>query len=94
MNIDVLIAILLTTAICAGLAFVATLLLKSRVGLLSLIGAGLFGQQLGGWLGAAVHGTQWPYTLVVGGASVHLLWTFVGALGVLLLFRLIPGRSK
>jgi hypothetical protein len=94
MNVEALIAILLTTAICAGLAFVAALLLKSRFGLLALVGAGLFGQQLGGWLGAAVHGTDWPYTLTVAHASVHLLWTFVGALGVLLLFRLIPGRSR
>lgn len=90
MNVEALVALLLTVAICALLAFLAALLLRTRPSILGYIGAGLFGQGLGGWLGAAVKGTGWPYVLTIGGASVHLLWTFVGALLVLLVFRLAP----
>jgi uncharacterized membrane protein YeaQ/YmgE (transglycosylase-associated protein family) len=94
MNLDVLIGVLLTAAICGLLAFLAALLLRTRVSILGYIGAGLFGQGIGMWLAGAVHGGAWPYALTVSTASVHLLWTFVGALLVLLVFRYVPGQKR
>jgi|GEM_PF-2611316 len=79
--------IVVFTAICALIAFVAALLLRTRLPVLSLMGAGLFGAALGGWIGGAVGGLGWPQTVTVAGASVHLLWTFVGALLTILVAR-------
>ena len=92
MNLDVLVGILVAAAICALLAFLASLLLKGRHTVLAYLGAGLLGQAIGGWIGAAVHGTGWPVAVTLAGATVHLLWTFVGALIVLLVARLIATR--
>lgn len=84
--------ILVFTAICALIAFVAALLLRTRLPILSLVGAGLFGAALGGWIGGAVGGGGWPMTVTVAGASVHLLWTFVGALLTILVGRVARTR--
>ena len=94
MNLEALVGLLLTVVICALLAFLAALLLKTRQSVLGYIGAGLFGRLLGGWIGDAVHGAAWPYTLTISTASVHLLWTFVGALLVLLVFRFVPRSAR
>jgi len=88
MSLEALLGILLTTTICALLAFLAALLLRTRQSILGYIGAGLLGQAIGMWIAAAVHATDWPYTLILGASTVHLLWTFIGALIVLLVFRL------
>ena len=90
MNLEGLLRFLLAAAICAGLAFVATLILKRRHGVLALVGAGLLGQGIGSWFAGLVHGADWPVVV----ASVHLLWTFVGALLVLFVFRFIPDVTK
>ena len=94
MNVDALVGLLVNTALCALLAFLAALLLRTRQSILAYIGAGLFGQALGMWIAGAVHGTAWPYTLTIATSSVHLLWTFLGALIVLLLFRYVPRGAK
>jgi uncharacterized membrane protein YeaQ/YmgE (transglycosylase-associated protein family) len=84
MHADVLVAVLLEAAICALLAFLAAWLLRMRQSVLGYIGAGLLGQGIGSWLAAALNAGGWPVTVDVGSAHVHLLWTFVGALLVLL----------
>lgn len=94
MNIDVLIGVLLTAAICGLLAFLAALVLKTRASILGYVGAGLLGRGIGMWLAGLVRGTEWPYALNVSTASVHLLWTFVGALLVLLVFRYVPAQKR
>ena len=94
MNVDALVGILINTALCALLAFLAAMLLRTRQSILAYIGAGLFGQALGMWIAGAVRGTAWPYTLTIASSSVHLLWTFLGALIVLLLFRYVPRAGK
>jgi uncharacterized membrane protein YeaQ/YmgE (transglycosylase-associated protein family) len=94
MNVDVLLGVLLTAAICALLAFLAALLLKTRLSILGYVGAGLLGQGIGMWIASAARGTTWPYTLAIGASSVHLLWVFVGALLVLLVFRLLPRATR
>jgi uncharacterized membrane protein YeaQ/YmgE (transglycosylase-associated protein family) len=78
------------------LAFVATFVTKQRRTILALIGAGLLGKELGWWLAEAVHGTDWPImiTWASAGVAVHLLWTFVGAIAVLLVFRIIPSGKR
>ena len=94
MNADALVGVLLTALICALLAFLAALLLRTRQSILGYVGAGLLGQGIGSWLAGVVHGTSWPYALTVSSSSVHLLWTFVGALIVLLVFRYVPRTSR
>jgi uncharacterized membrane protein YeaQ/YmgE (transglycosylase-associated protein family) len=94
MQLNALLGLLLTVAICALIAFVAALVLRSRPSILGCIGAGLFGQALGLWIAGTVHGVGWPYTLAIIGPGVHLLWTFVGALLVLLVFRYVPRSSS
>ncbi len=84
--------ILVFTAICTLIAFLAALLLRTRLAVLSLMGAGLFGAAIGGWIGGAVGGSGWPGSVTVAGASVHLLWTFVGALLTILVARV--GRTR
>jgi uncharacterized membrane protein YeaQ/YmgE (transglycosylase-associated protein family) len=94
MSLEALLGVLLTAALCALLAFLAALLLRTRQSILGYIGAGLLGQGIGMWIAAALHTTDWPYTLILGAASVHLLWVFVGALIVLLVFRLVPRSAR
>jgi len=94
MNVDALLGLLVTVAICALIAFLAALLLRTRTSVLGYIGAGLFGQRLGMWIAGAVKGTEWPYTLTVLDSGVHLLWTLVGALLVLLVFRFVPRSAR
>ncbi len=94
MNVDALVGLLLTVAICGLLAFLAALLLRTKQSVLGYVGAGLFGHLLGMWIAGAVHGTAWPYTLSISTASVHLLWTFVGALLILLVFRFVPRAAR
>ena len=94
MNLDNLLALLITVAVCALLAFLAALLLRTRHGVLAYIGAGLFGQGLGLWASGAFHTSTWPGQVTLGTASVHLLWTFLGALVVLAVFRLVPRMRK
>lgn len=86
-----LLAILLVTLICALLAFLAALLLRMRQGALGYIGAGLLGNMIGLWL-AGVLNANVPGHIEVAGASVHLLWAFLGALLVLLIAKLV-GRA-
>ena len=86
-----LLAILLVTLITALLAFLAALLLRMRQPVLGYIGAGLLGHMIGLWIGGLVH-TSIPGHIEVAGASVHLLWAFIGELLVLLIVKLI-GRS-
>ena len=93
MYLEALLALLLTVAICALLAFLAALLLRSRHGVLGYIGAGLFGQGLGSWLASVAQGGGWPGSVTLSGSTVHLLWTFLGALIILLIFRYAP-RAK
>lgn len=93
-SLEALLGILLGTLICALLAFLAALLLRTRQSVLGYIGAGLFGQLIGMWLAAVIHGGSWPFVLTVSTTSVHLLWTFVGALIVLLVFRFTPRRAR
>jgi hypothetical protein len=81
---DALIGILLTAAICGLLAWLAGFLLRRRQGLLGCLGAGLFGNMLGAWFGAAIHWAD-PTTVHVAGASVGLLFTFVFAALVIFL---------
>jgi hypothetical protein len=88
MDLDGLVGFLLTSAICALLAFVAALLLRLRLAVLAYVGAGLLGQGIGSWIGGLVKGTDWPGRVTLGSATVHLLWTFDGALLVLLVYRL------
>ena len=90
MILESFLAMLLTVAICALLAFVASLLLRSPQGILGYIGAGLFGQMLGAWIASAVKGGSWPGSVTLAGSSVHLLWTFLGALIILAIFRYAP----
>jgi hypothetical protein len=90
MNFDGLLALLLAAAICAGLAFLAGLLLRTRPSWLGLLGAGLLGQGLGTWAAGAFGATGWPGRVSIAGADVHLLWTFLGALLVLLVARYLP----
>jgi len=94
MNIEILLGVLLTAAICGLLAYLAALLLKTRQGLLGYVGAGLLGMGIGMWFAGVIDATSWPYTLIIGSASVHLLWTFAGALLVLFLFRWVPRSAR
>ena len=94
MNAEALLKILIVAAICALLAFLASLLLRRRHSVLGYLGAGLLGEQIGGWLAGALKATDWPVKITLSGATVHLLWTFVGALLVLLVCRLLTGRGR
>jgi hypothetical protein len=71
------------------LAFLAGLLLRLRPSWLGPAGAGLLGQGLGAWAEAAL-ASGWPGRVSLAGADVHLLWTFLGALAVLAVARLVP----
>lgn len=93
MSLEVLVGVLVNAALCALLAFLAALLLRTRQSILGYIGAGLLGQGIGMWIAVAVRGTGWPYTLKLGAAMVHLLWVFVGALLVLLVVKLLQRRA-
>ncbi|HVG92825.1 MAG TPA: hypothetical protein VND21_00125 [Planctomycetota bacterium] len=90
MHVEALLALLLAAAICTVLAFLAGLLLRMRPSWLGLLGAGLLGQGLGQWAAAAFGASGWPGRVSLAGADVHLLWTFLGALVVLLVARYVP----
>lgn len=92
MTFEGLLGFLLVAAICALLAFVAALLLRMRMSILAYVGAGLIGQAVGGALATALGAGGWPGHVAVGG-GVHLLWTFAGALLVLLVVKLV-GRVR
>jgi hypothetical protein len=94
MTFDALLAVLLTAAICGLVAFLAALLLRTRTSVLGYVGAGLLGKGIGEWLGAALKAMDWPFSISLGGAVVHVLWTFVGALIVLLVAKLVAGRGR
>jgi uncharacterized membrane protein YeaQ/YmgE (transglycosylase-associated protein family) len=87
-NVNDLLAILLVTLICGLLAFLAALLLRMRASVLGYIGAGLLGNMIGLWL-AGVIGGNLPGSITVAGATVHLLWTFIAALLILLIVKLV-----
>ena len=89
MHLELLVSVLLNAAICALLAALAALLLRMRLSVLAYLGAGLLGQGLGTWLAAATGAGGWPGSIQLGGATVHLLWTFVGALLVLVVAKLV-----
>lgn len=86
-----LLAILLVTLITALLAFLAALLLRMRQPVLGYIGAGLLGHMIGLWLAGALNANL-PGSITLGGATVHLLWAFIGALLILLIVKLV-GRG-
>ena len=92
MTSEGLLGFLLTAAICALLAFLAALLLRTRMSILAYVGAGLIGNAVGMWL-ATLIGASVPGNVSIGGASVHLLWAFVGCLLVVLIVKLI-GRAR
>ena len=94
MEIEVLLAILLTAAICAGIAFLIGLVLKTRQSVLGYVGAGLLGNGIGVWIAAALGAGHWPGLLTFSGASVHVLWAAVGILLVLLVVRLVSHRRR
>jgi uncharacterized membrane protein YeaQ/YmgE (transglycosylase-associated protein family) len=89
---DPLLALLVTALIVGLLAFVAALLLRSRQGVLGYVGAGYLGMGLGAWLFGLADFPD-PAVVTLAGASIPVLATFVGALIVLLLFRL-AGRAR
>ena len=93
MSLEVLVGVLVNAALCALLAFLAALLLRTRQSILGCLGAGLLGQGIGMWIAVAVRGTGWPCTLKLGAALVHLLWVLVGALLVLLVVRILQRRA-
>src|SRR5689334_20284446 len=90
-NVNDLLAILLVVLITGLLAFLAALLLRMRQSVLGYIGAGLFGHMLGLWLAGALK-ADLPGSITVAGATVHLLWAFIGALLILLIVKLV-GRG-
>ena len=94
MSTDAFLGFLLATAVCALLAFLAALLLRTRLSVLGSIGTGLLGQGIGSWIAGLVHGMAWPYFLTLTTTGVHLLWTFLGALLVLLIVRYTPRAGK
>lgn len=93
LQFDFLLGVLLTAAICALLAWLAALLLKTKQSVLGYIGAGLLGNGIGAWLALATGTGTWPGKVDIGPASVHLLWAFIGILLVLLVVRLV-GRAR
>lgn len=92
LDVAPLVAALVHAALAALLACLAGLLLRMRPPVLSLIGAGLLGSALGTWIGGTVGGLDWPFTVAIGGASLHATWTFVGALATLFVARLVRTR--
>ena len=68
MNLDVLVGILIAAAICALLAFLAGLLLRSRHSVLAYLGAGLLGERIGAWLSNVFHAADWPVKVTLSGA--------------------------
>jgi hypothetical protein len=86
---EALIALLITTAVCAALAWVAALVAKVQLTPLALVGAGLFGMGLGVWLFDALHVSE-PLRLALAGASVPVVATAVGSLAVILGVKFVP----
>jgi hypothetical protein len=85
--------ILVGAALCALIAFLAALLLRMRLSVLAYIGAGLLGWRIGVWMANAFHATTWPGSFNLGPEPFFLLWTFLGALLVLLVAKLL-GRAN
>lgn len=81
--------ILVVAAICGLIAFLAALLLRMRLSVLAYLGAGLLGWRIGIWLANAFHATDWPGHITLGPDSLFLIWTFLGALLVLLVAKLV-----
>jgi uncharacterized membrane protein YeaQ/YmgE (transglycosylase-associated protein family) len=92
MTSEGLLSFLLLAAICALLAFLAALLLRTRMSILAYVGAGLIGNAVGMWL-AKLIGASVPGDITIAGANVHLLWAFVGCLLVVLVVKLV-GRTR
>jgi uncharacterized membrane protein YeaQ/YmgE (transglycosylase-associated protein family) len=86
---DALLDLLVTAAVVGVLGFVASLLVRLRQGFFGSIGAGFLGLGVGTWLAGVLKIAKDPVSLTVGGASVPVLYAFVGALIVLLLARLV-----
>jgi hypothetical protein len=93
MTLEGLVGFLVVAAICGLLAFLAALLLRMRMSVLAYVGAGLIGRAIGIALAHAIHGTGWPGNVALMGEGVHLLFTFFGALLVLLIVKLL-GRAR
>ncbi len=87
-----LVAVLVQAALATLVAWLAALVLRSRPPVLSLVGAGLLGAGIGTFLGATVGGLGWPFTVAVAGTSLHVTWTFVGALLTLYVARVARTR--
>jgi len=81
---DALGNLLLHALIVGVIAFVAALLLRTRQGVLAYVGAGFLGEGIGLWLFGLVHVKE-PLAV----SSVPVLATFVGALLVFLVIRLV-----
>jgi uncharacterized membrane protein YeaQ/YmgE (transglycosylase-associated protein family) len=94
MHLEMLLSILVVALICAVLAFLAALLLRLRLSILGYLGAGLLGSQLGGWLASVFNAGGVPGQISMTGASVHVVWAFVGALLVLLVVKFLPPLRK
>jgi uncharacterized membrane protein YeaQ/YmgE (transglycosylase-associated protein family) len=84
---DPLVVLLVTALLVGALAFAAALLVRTRQGILGYVGAGFLGAGLGAWLFGLAK-VRDPLTVTLAGASIAILATFVGALLVLLVFRL------
>jgi uncharacterized membrane protein YeaQ/YmgE (transglycosylase-associated protein family) len=91
-NVNDLLGILLVTLITGLLAFLAAMLLRIRQPVLGYIGAGLLGHMIGLWLAGALKANL-PGSITLAGATVHLLWAFIGALLILLIVKLL-GRAN
>jgi hypothetical protein len=93
MTSEGLLGFLLAAAICALLAFLVAWLLRVRMSVLAYVGAGLLGRAIGLWLARLVKGEGLPGELTFAGASVHILWTLIGTLLVVLVVKLL-GRAR
>jgi hypothetical protein len=91
-RIMTLLWILVLAAICGLIAFLAGLLLRMRLSVLAYVGAGLLGWLIGGWMANEFNATTWPGKFDLGPYAVFLLFTFLAALLVLLIAKLI-GRA-
>jgi uncharacterized membrane protein YeaQ/YmgE (transglycosylase-associated protein family) len=89
---DLLLHTLIAALLFGVLAFVAALLLRTRQSVLGYVGAGFIGNGLGLWLFGLAKFPD-PLTLPASAGGVAVLATFLGALIVLLLFRL-AGRAR
>jgi uncharacterized membrane protein YeaQ/YmgE (transglycosylase-associated protein family) len=84
-----LLGILVLTAVCAALAWVASLLVKAQLTPLAFVGAGLFGNLLGTWLFAQLQ-LKDPVLANLVGVPISILATLAGAFLVLLVVKVLP----